>query len=56
MATCELVTSITAIACTIAQHYTKEEAALIAAALTQLGDTIATILTQQEMCSKDEDK
>lgn len=56
MGTCELVTSITAIACTITKNYTKEEASLIAAALTQLGDTIATILSQQELCSKDEDK
>jgi hypothetical protein len=55
MGSCELVTTITAIACTITKNYTNEEAALIAAVLTQLGDTIATILAQQDLCSKDED-
>jgi hypothetical protein len=56
MVTCELVTSITAIACTIAQHYSKEELPLIAAAFTQLGDTLGTLIAQQDACSEDVEK
>ncbi len=54
LAPCELVATITAIACTITQQTTNEEAALLAAVFTQLGDTIATILTQQDLCSKED--
>lgn len=47
---CEFVTSITAIACVIANNFPKEELPLIAATLSQLGDTLATIITKQELC------
>jgi hypothetical protein len=52
MQSCELAASITAIACTIAQCCNKEDLPLIAASLTQLGDTLATINAQEELCEK----
>ncbi|SFR83731.1 DUF6774 domain-containing protein [Anaeromicropila populeti] len=53
MNSCELVTFITALACAISKCYTEEEVAILAAAITQLGDTLATILTQKEICESD---
>ena len=50
MESCELVTSISAMACLIAKTCPKEELSLIAAVLTQLGDTLATIDTHQSLC------
>jgi len=49
MKSCELVTTITAIACTISNCYSDEEIALMAAAFTQLGDTLTTILAQNQV-------
>lgn len=43
MRSCELVASITALACKIYECYSEEEVALLAAVFTQLGDTLATI-------------
>ncbi len=51
MGCCELVTSITALACMIAQGKSQEELTLLAATFTQLGDTLATIGAQQDFCS-----
>jgi len=53
MQSCELVASITAIACTISKCFSKEELPRIAAIFTQLGDTLGTIIAQEEFCSKD---
>ena len=50
MRSCELVTFVTAIACAIAQCYPEEDLPVLAAVLTQLGDTLATIITQEEAC------
>jgi len=44
---CELISLITALACTIIKCFPDEELELLAAALTQLGDTLATYLTQK---------
>jgi len=52
MNSCELVAYITAIACTISKCYSDEEIALMAAAFTQLGDTLTTILAQNEVCKE----
>ncbi len=46
---CELVALITAVACGISQCASDNELSLLAAAFTQLGDTIATILTNREI-------
>ncbi|HEX3023179.1 MAG TPA: DUF6774 domain-containing protein [Lachnospiraceae bacterium] len=50
MQSCEFVTYVTALACAIFNCSSKEELPLIAATLTQLGDTLATMLTQEELC------
>lgn len=48
----ELVTSITVIACSMAKQFTRDELAILASAFTQLGDTIDTILTHEEITEK----
>lgn len=53
MQSCELAVSITAIACTIANCCPKEELPILAATFTQLGDTLGTIIVQEEACGKD---
>lgn len=53
MRSCELVTFITAAACAISKNYSTEELTVIAAAFTQLGDTIATIIAQEDACEKE---
>ncbi len=44
MTSCELVTFVSSLACSLANCYSDEELAVLAAALTQLGDTLETIL------------
>jgi len=51
MRSCELVTLITAVACSITECYSSEELPVIAAIFTQLGDTIGTIIAQEEFCN-----
>lgn len=46
----ELTLSITALANSLALKLTTEEAALLAAALVQLGDTLATIVAYNTLC------
>ncbi|CRZ34771.1 hypothetical protein DFR55_12534 [Herbinix hemicellulosilytica] len=46
---CELISFITAVACTIIKCFPDEELELISAAFVQLGDTLATYLVQQSM-------
>ncbi|HPU63988.1 MAG TPA: hypothetical protein PK304_07520 [Mobilitalea sp.] len=54
---CELISFITAVACTIIKCFPDEEIELIAAAFVQLGDTLATYLTQKSIKeSKSESK
>ncbi len=45
MKSCEFVTFISTLACTIAQNKSQDEVQLLAAFFTQLGDTLATIAT-----------
>lgn len=47
-----LAAGITAIAAAIAEGRNADEIALIGAALTQLGDTLATIAVQKNFCGK----
>lgn len=49
---CELVSLVTAIACTIAKVCSANEIDLMAAVFTQLGDTLATISIKREICEK----
>ncbi len=53
MRSCELVATITAIACAIANTCSEDEVNLMAAAFTQLGDTLATILAQGDINEKE---
>ena len=50
MNACELTASVTAVANAIACKLNNEELTLLAAVLVQLGDTLATIATQNSIC------
>ena len=52
MNACELTTAITAVANWLACQLTLEELELLGVSLTQLGDTILTIVTQKTICDK----
>ena len=52
MNTCQITTTITALANTIASKLTTEEVTLLAALLVQLGDTLVTIVTQKTICKE----
>lgn len=58
MNSCNLVVTITGIACTLANCLSDEELGLLSAALSQLGDTLETILAnesfQKECCDSSE--
>lgn len=56
MQSCELAAAITAIACGLSRCLSKDELTILSVALTQLGDTIATILTQEELCNPSKDE
>lgn len=47
MNSCNLIATITGIACTLAQCLSEEELEVLGASLTQLGDTLATILANK---------
>lgn len=49
---CELTAAVTAVANTLACKLSDDELALLSAVLMQLGDTLATILVQKELCDK----
>lgn len=50
MNSCELVTLVSSLACTLTKCYSNEELAVLAAILSQLGDTLTTILAHDELC------
>ena len=52
MNACELTAAITAIANWLAGQMSLEQLELLGVSLTQLGDTILTIVTQKGICSK----
>ena len=52
MNACELTTAITAIANYLASQLTQEQLELLGVSLTQLGDTLLTIVTQKSICGK----
>ena len=49
---CELTATITAIANWLACQLTEDELNLLGVSLTQLGDTLLTIVTQKSICCK----
>ena len=49
---CELTATITAIANWLACQLSQEELELLGVSLTQLGDTVLTIVTQKGICCK----
>lgn len=56
MNSCEYATVITALACSIVDCVSEDEAALLVVVFTQLADTIDTILTRNDFCSKQLDE
>lgn len=48
---CDLVLTISAMACCIAKGRSSDETALLSAIFSQLGDTLATLGAQQDLCS-----
>lgn len=48
---CDLVLTISALACCIAEGKSSDEITLLAAVFSQLGDTLATITAQQDLCA-----
>lgn len=48
---CELAAAVTAAAVSIASQLNDDDLSITAAALTQLGDTLNTILIQRTICS-----
>ena len=55
MSPCELVSFVTAVSCSIANCCSEDEMAVLAAVFTQLGDTLATIAVQREICQGEPD-
>lgn len=49
MSSCELVTLVSALACSISRVFTKDETAVLAAVFTQLGDTLTTIAVNEDI-------
>ena len=49
MKSCEFVTFISLLACSIAKDKTQEEISMLSAFFVQLGDTLATIATTESM-------
>lgn len=49
MKSCELVSFVTAVACNMASCYSEDELTILSAVFSQLGDTLATILTNESL-------
>ncbi|MDF2942017.1 MAG: hypothetical protein K0S01_875 [Herbinix sp.] len=47
---CELITFVTVVACAISKSCSDDDISILSAIFTQLGDTLATILTKREIC------
>lgn len=52
MNSCELVTLISSVSCMLFKCYSEEEIELLAAILSQLGDTLSTMLANEGLCNK----
>lgn len=53
MNSCNLILFISELACTIAKCYDTDDATLLAAIFTQLGDSITTILANNDITTTD---
>lgn len=53
MSPCELVSFVTAVACSISNCCDEDEIAVLAAVFTQLGDTLETLSVQKDICQKE---
>ena len=53
MNSCELVTTISALACCIAKGKSEEEILFLGSVFMQLGDTLTTIATHRALCEKE---
>ena len=51
MQSCDLVLSISALACCIAEGRSPEDLALLSAVFSQLGDTLDTLSAQKALCA-----
>ncbi|NLO10226.1 MAG: hypothetical protein GX129_10230 [Clostridiales bacterium] len=49
---CELVVFVSSIACSLSKCCSTDDLAILSAVFTQLGDSLATILTKRELCDK----
>ena len=52
MNSCELTVSITALANIMAKNFTNNELSLLSAIFMQLGDTLETIVSHNELCDE----
>ena len=52
MKACEYTTLVSTIACCIAERFPEEQLPLISAILTQIADTLTTMLAFQDTCEK----
>jgi hypothetical protein len=46
---CELITLVTAVACAISKNCSENDISILSAVFSQLGDTLATVLTNREL-------
>lgn len=49
MKSCNVVTLVSAVSCALEQCYSKEELQILSAIFNQLGDSLATIVTVQDV-------
>ena len=49
---CELIALVSTIACTLSKCCSTDDLTLLSAVFTQLGDSLATILTKRQLCEK----
>lgn len=54
MQSCDLIMTISALACNIASGRTADEIDLLSAVFSQLGDTLATIAAQEAVCNSND--
>ncbi len=50
MSECELIAFISTVACALSKCCSADELKILSVTFTQLGDTLATILTKRELC------
>jgi dolichol kinase len=52
MSECELVVLVSSVACAISKCCSTDDLSILSAVFTQLGDTLATIITKRELSEK----